>query len=128
MDALRHPGTPYDDDPAFEQADIDGAVTAVDRAGPLPDVPLAVLSKTEPFAAPASMSKELLARLEAAWPKAQQSLVALAAQTPHLLATGSDHYVQLHDPDLTTAAVRLVVERTPAADGARPTPRSTPRQ
>ncbi|MEU7062491.1 alpha/beta hydrolase [Streptomyces sp. NPDC046161] len=113
VDGLRHPGTRFDDDPAFEQVDIDGAVTAVERAGPLPHVPLAVLSKTEPFAAPASMSRELLARLEAAWPEAQQSLVALAPQTPHLLATGSDHYVQLHDPDLTTAAVRLVVERAP---------------
>ncbi|MER6218730.1 alpha/beta fold hydrolase [Streptomyces sp. NPDC001674] len=30
------------------------------------------------------------------------------------LATGSDHYVQLHDPDLTTAAVRLVAERARA--------------
>lgn len=111
VDGLRHPGTRFDDDPAFEQVDIDGAVTAVERAGPLPHVPLAVLSKTEPFAAPASMGRELLARLEAAWPGAQQSLVALAPQTPHLLATGSDHYVQLHDPDLTTAAVRLVVQR-----------------
>ncbi|MGW7101826.1 alpha/beta fold hydrolase [Streptomyces sp. NPDC054838] len=119
---LRRPGTPYDDDPAFEQVDIDGAVTAIDRAGPLPDVPLAVLSKTRPFAAPASMPKELLARLEAAWPEAQQSLVALAPQTPHLLATGSDHYVQLHAPDLTTAAVRLVVQRTPGG-GPSPAPR-----
>ncbi|MEU3316023.1 alpha/beta hydrolase [Streptomyces sp. NPDC006662] len=114
VSALRRPGTAYDGDPAFEQVDVDGAVTAVERAGPLPRVPLAVLSKTRPFAAPATMSKELLARLEAAWPKAQQSLVELAPQTPHLLATGSDHYVQLQDPDLTTAAVRLVAERAPA--------------
>ncbi|MEU6890216.1 alpha/beta hydrolase [Streptomyces sp. NPDC046557] len=113
VSGLRHPGTPYDADPAFEQVDIDGAVTAIDRAGPLPHVPIAVLSKTEPFAAPPSMPKQLLTHLEVAWPEAQRSLVALAPQTPHLLATGSDHYVQLHDPDLTTAAVRLVVDRAP---------------
>ncbi|MFG2752448.1 alpha/beta fold hydrolase [Streptomyces xanthophaeus] len=114
VEALRHPGTPFDADPAFEQVDVEGGVTAIDDGGPLPPVPVAVLSKTEPFAAPATMSKDLLAKLEAAWPKAQQALVGLRPQTPHLLATGSDHYVQLHDPDLTTAAVRLVADRASA--------------
>ncbi|MFE9929325.1 alpha/beta fold hydrolase [Streptomyces sp. NPDC005533] len=118
VEALRHPGTPFDADPAFEQVDIAGAATAVERGGPLPPVPVAVLSKTEPFAAPATMSKSLLAKLETAWPKAQQALVDLRPQTPHLLATGSDHYVQIHDPDLTIAAVRLVADRA----AARPSP------
>ncbi|MFC9824126.1 alpha/beta fold hydrolase [Streptomyces erythrochromogenes] len=120
VEALRHPGTPFDSDPAFEQVDIDGGVNAIDRGGPLPPVPVAVLSKTEPFAAPATMSKDLLAKLETAWPKAQQALVALRPQTPHLLATGSDHYVQIHDPDLTTAAVRLVADRAATLPGAAP--------
>ncbi|WP_327677943.1 alpha/beta fold hydrolase [Streptomyces sp. NBC_00467] len=115
VEALRHPGTPFDTDPDFEQVDIDGGVTAVERGGPLPPVPVAVLSKTEPFAAPPTMNKQLLAKLEVAWPKAQQALVALRPQTPHLLATGSDHYVQLHDPDLTTAAIRLVANRAAVA-------------
>ncbi|MGW6948155.1 alpha/beta fold hydrolase [Streptomyces xanthophaeus] len=114
VEALRHPGTPFDADPDFEQVDVVGGVTALDDGGPLPPVPVAVLSKTEPFAAPATMSKDLLAKLEAAWPKAQQALVGLRPQTPHLLATGSDHYVQLHDPDLTIAAVRLVADRASA--------------
>ncbi|MGW9373400.1 alpha/beta fold hydrolase [Streptomyces xanthophaeus] len=114
VEALRHPGTPFDADPDFEQVDVEGGVTALDYGGPLPPVPVAVLSKTEPFAAPATMSKDLLAKLEAAWPKAQQALVGLRPQTPHLLATGSDHYVQLHDPDLTIAAVRLVADRASA--------------
>ncbi|MFE9463271.1 hypothetical protein ACFYNW_06290 [Streptomyces virginiae] len=115
VEALRHPGTPFDADRTFEQVDIDGGVTAIDRGGPLPPVPVAVLSKTEPFAAPPTMSKDLPAKLEAAWPKAQQALVGMRPQTPHLLATGSDHYVQLHDPDLTIAAVRLIVDRPAAA-------------
>ncbi|MEU9031150.1 alpha/beta hydrolase [Streptomyces sp. NPDC048383] len=68
--SLRHPGTPFDDDPDFEQVDIDGGVDAIDRGGPLPPVPVAVLSKTAPFAAPATMDKGLLAKLEAAWPEA----------------------------------------------------------
>ncbi|GGZ04449.1 alpha/beta fold hydrolase [Streptomyces avidinii] len=112
VEALRHPGTPFDADPDFEQVDIDSGVTAIDGGGPVPAVPVAVLSKTAPFAAPPTMSGELLAALEKAWPQAQQALVELRPQTPHLLATGSDHYVQLHDPDLTIAAIRLIADRS----------------
>ncbi|MGW8780807.1 alpha/beta fold hydrolase [Streptomyces sp. NPDC055796] len=108
---LNHPGTPFDADPGFEKADVDGAVGAVRAAKPLPKVPMAVLSKTEPFAVPAGSPKDLLEPLERAWPAVQQALVELGVQTPHLLATGSDHYVQLHDPDLTIAAIRLVAGR-----------------
>ncbi|MFI1395997.1 alpha/beta fold hydrolase [Streptomyces sp. NPDC020681] len=61
---LNNPGTPFDDDPAFEKVDVDGAVAAVERAGPLPKVPLAVLSKTEPFGVAEGTSKQLLARVE----------------------------------------------------------------
>ncbi|MFF3013123.1 alpha/beta fold hydrolase [Streptomyces sp. NPDC057939] len=111
VESLRHPGTAFDTDPNFEQVDIDAGVDAIDRGGPLPPVPVAVLSKTAPFAAPATMDKALLAKLEAAWPEAQRALVGLRPQTPQLMATGSDHYVQLHDPDLTVAAVRLVADR-----------------
>ncbi|MGW4503903.1 alpha/beta fold hydrolase [Streptomyces sp. NPDC004436] len=115
VESLRRPGTPFDADPDFEQVDIDGGVEAVRRGGPLPPVPVAVLSKTAPFAAPADMDKGLLAKLERAWPEAQEQLVGLRPRTPHLLATGSDHYVQLRDPDLTIAGIRLVVDRAGAA-------------
>ncbi|MFD8793572.1 alpha/beta fold hydrolase [Streptomyces vinaceus] len=108
---LDNPGTPFDADPAFEKVDVDGAIGAVRAAKPLPKVPMAVLSKTRPFAAPAGSTKALLAPLERAWPEVQRTLVELGEQTPHLLATGSDHYVQLHDPDLTISAIRLVAGR-----------------
>ncbi|MEU8841053.1 alpha/beta hydrolase [Streptomyces roseus] len=108
---LNNPGTTFDADPAFEKVDVDGAIAAVRAAKPLPEVPMAVLSKTEPFAAPAGSTKDVLAPLERAWPAVQQTLVELGEQTPHLLATGSDHYVQLHDPDLTISAVRLIAGR-----------------
>ncbi|MGW7118621.1 hypothetical protein ACWGI5_39635, partial [Streptomyces xanthophaeus] len=110
----RKPVPPFHALPDFPQTYCAGGYTPRADGGPLPPVPVAVLSKTEPFAAPATMSKDLLAKLEAAWPKAQQALVGLRPQTPHLLATGSDHYVQLHDPDLTIAAVRLVADRASA--------------
>ncbi|MFF4422975.1 alpha/beta fold hydrolase [Streptomyces sp. NPDC001549] len=111
---LDRPGTPLDAQPAFERVDIDGAIDSVTAAHPLPAVPMAVLSKTEPFAAPPGAPKELLDTLERAWPQVQQKLVELGSQTPQFLATGSDHYVQVHDPDLTISAVRLVVGRVHA--------------
>ncbi|WP_327363757.1 alpha/beta fold hydrolase [Streptomyces sp. NBC_01296] len=111
---LNNPGTPFDADPRFEKVDIEGAVGAVKAAKPLPKVPMAVLSKTEPFATPAGSPQAVLAPLERAWPEVQQALVELGNQTPHLLATGSDHYVQVHDPDLTIGAIRLVAGRARA--------------
>ncbi|MEU7607475.1 alpha/beta hydrolase family protein [Streptomyces sp. NPDC041003] len=62
VEALRHPGTPFDADPDFEQVDIEGGVTAI------------------------------------------------------------DHYVQLHDPDLTIAAVRLVSDRAAVHPSVVPSP------
>ncbi|MER7824062.1 alpha/beta hydrolase [Streptomyces sp. NPDC096097] len=111
---LNRPGTPFDTRPAFERVDIDGAIDSVTAAPPLPAVPMAVLSKTEPFAAAPGTPKDLLDTLERAWPQVQQKLVELGNQTPQFLATGSDHYVQVHDPDLTIDAVRLVVGRVHA--------------
>ncbi len=69
---------------------------------------------------PPTMAKDLVAKLEKAWPTAQQAPVGLRPQTPHLRATGGDHYVQLHDPDLTIAAVRLVADRASASPGTPP--------
>jgi pimeloyl-ACP methyl ester carboxylesterase len=111
LELLNHPGTALDTERGFETIDVDGAIEAVTRAQPMPEVPLAVLSKTKPFALPPGSRKSLLTSLERAWPKAQQTLVELEPQTPHFLATGSDHYVQIRDPDLTISAIRLVVGR-----------------
>jgi len=70
-----------------------------------------VISKTEPFATAPSVPKVLTARLEKVWPQVGNLLVTLKPQTPHILATGSGHYVQINDPDLTTSTIRLVFER-----------------
>jgi len=39
------------------------------------------------------------------------------SQPPHVVATGSDHYVQLHDPDVVIATVKVVLERIAAVKG-----------
>ena len=108
---LNQPGTPFDSNPRFETIDIDGAIDAVLRARALPRIPLAVMSKTEPFATAPGVSPAILGRLEEVWPLVGDELVKLEPQTPHIFATGSDHYVQIHNPDLTIATIRLVLER-----------------
>jgi hypothetical protein len=111
VELLNHPGTPLDSDPGFETIDIDGAIDAVLQAPPLPRVPLAVMSKTEPFATAPGVSAAILTKLEEVWPLVQDALVTLEPQTPHIFATGSDHYVQINDPDLTISTIRLIVKR-----------------
>jgi pimeloyl-ACP methyl ester carboxylesterase len=108
---LNHPGTPLDSQPSWETFDIDGAIDAVLAAPALPALPLAVMSKTEPFAISPAVSPAIQARLEGVWPAVQDALVPLEPRTPHILATGSDHYVQVSDPDLTIATIRLIVDR-----------------
>lgn len=111
VELLNHPGTPLDDEPGFETIDIDGAIDAVAQAPLLPRIPLAVMSKSEPFATAPGAPEAVITRLEQVWPEVQADLVGLEPQTPHVVATGSDHYVQVNDPDLTIAVIRLVVDR-----------------
>lgn len=112
---LNYPGTPLDKQPGFETVNIDGAIKAVQDASPLPRVPVAVLSKTEPFATAPGVPKDLTDKLEQVWPLVQKALVKLEPQTPHIFATGSDHYIQIHDPDLTTSIIQLIFERARAS-------------
>ncbi|CDO86210.1 hypothetical protein AWC29_29630 [Mycobacterium triplex] len=97
---------------SFEEIDIDKSVAQVAEAPPFPPVPTVVLTRTEPFAIPGTVSAEQGANLERAWREATEALIALRPQTPHLIATGSDHFVQIHQPDLVAAGVRLVIQRS----------------
>ncbi len=108
---LNQPGTPLDEQPGFETVDADGAIQSVEQAPALPFIPLAVISKTEPIATAPTVSEVIHSKLEQVWPQVQNTLVALEPQTPHVLATGSDHYVQIRDPDLTISVIKLVFDR-----------------
>lgn len=44
-------------------------------------------------------------------PEQQRSLVDLRPHTPHVIATGSDHYVQASNPDLVADTALLVIGR-----------------
>ena len=97
--------------PGLERIDFDGAIRATRRAKPLPPLPLAVISKTEPFAAAPGFPRPVIKALNKAWPIMQDRLVSLEPQTPHILATGSDHNVQVHEPDLVISIIHLIWER-----------------
>jgi hypothetical protein len=109
---LDEPLPQFRDAPSFEVIDIDYSVAQVAAAPSFPPVPTVVLSRTEPFAIPATVPPERGAKLEQAWQQATSDLIALRPQTPHFFATGSDHYVQIHQPDLVVAAVGLATQRS----------------
>jgi hypothetical protein len=109
------PGTALDDRPGFETVDAEEAIRAIQNGNALPEVPAAVLSKTEPFAVSPTVPSALTETLERVWPQVQDALVTLEPRTPRVFATGSDHYVQINDPDLTSSMIRLVLERSKAS-------------
>lgn len=109
--ALDAPLPQFADSTAFEEIDIDKSVAQVAAAPAFPAVPTVVLTRTEPFLIPPNIPAEQGAKLEQAWRDAATDLVALQPQTPHMVATGSDHFVQIHQPDLVVAGVSLVTQR-----------------
>ncbi len=109
--ALDAPLPQFVDSTSFEEIDIDKSVAQVAGAPAFPAVPTIVLTRTEPFLIPPNVPAEQGAKLEQAWRDAAADLVALQPRTPHMVATGSDHFVQIHQPDLVVAGVTLVTQR-----------------
>ena len=103
-------------DPTAERIDLDASIAQLDAAPPMRPIPLAVLSKTEPFGGlPPTLPTGLTgADVERLWPQVQTSVVNLQPQTPQTLATGSDHYIQVRQPDLVIATTRLAIGRAAA--------------
>ena len=74
---------------------------------------MAVLTKTEPFAGLTSFPGLPADDLNHLYEQAQGA-IALAAATPHIIATGSDHCIQCSQPDLVVRAIELVEARATA--------------
>jgi pimeloyl-ACP methyl ester carboxylesterase len=108
---LNNPLPQFANNPDFELIDIDASITQIEKGPALRGMPSVVLTKTEPFARPSSLAGFAFADLERIWPEAAQDLVKLEPDTPHIFATGSDHYIQIHQPDLVIASIRLVIAR-----------------
>ena len=103
--------------PESERVDIDASIDQVRQALPLPPLPLAVLTKTEPFQIqPGSLPAGITgAAIDTAFGNAQRYFVELVPTTPQVFATGSGHNIQLSQPDLVINATRLVISRAAAA-------------
>jgi hypothetical protein len=97
---LNNPLPQFANNPDFEQMDVDASINQIEKAPPLRRMPSVVLTKTEPFARLPSSVGFAFEDLELIWPEASQDLVKLEPDTPHIFATGSDHYIQIHQPDL----------------------------
>jgi hypothetical protein len=100
-----------------ETVDIDVSVEQVKHAPSLRSMPLAVLTKTEPFRiSPGSLPSGLtVSDIDKSYDGAQGYLVDLAPTTPQVFATGNEHYSQLSQPDLVINAARLVIDRATSA-------------
>lgn len=75
-------------------------------AGPLPDVPVVVISRGQRVW-PNTRKGD---RLERLWAELQDDLAERQVHVPHLFAQHSGHFIQLDEPDMVVNAVRSVVE------------------
>ena len=105
--------------PESEQVDIEASIDQVRQAPPLAPIPLAVLTRTEPFqlqpgSLPAGITSESWAAIDTAFVNAQRYFVELVPTTPQVFATGSEHNIELSQPDLVINATRLVIGRAAA--------------
>ena len=98
-------------DPRFERIDVEASIAEIRKAPGLKKMPLVVLSKTEPFARPPNATQLSFDAVEQAWSEGAAELVRLQPETPHIKVTGSDHYIQVNQPDLVIQSIRLVIER-----------------
>jgi pimeloyl-ACP methyl ester carboxylesterase len=98
---------------ASETILLDESIKQLEQAPPLATMPLAVLTKTEPFRIPAGAlpSGITLPQIDAGYNDAEKYFVALMPETPQIFATGSEHYIQLSQPDLVISATELIVRR-----------------
>lgn len=100
--------------PESERVELDESVAEV-LAGPaFPQVPTAVLTKTESFAGLTSFPGLPADETNRLYEQAQGAIVGLVPDTPQIIATGSHHYIQFSQPDLVVDAVELVIGRVAA--------------
>jgi pimeloyl-ACP methyl ester carboxylesterase len=100
--------------PDYEVVDFGEATAALREAqvaAPLRRMPLYVLTKGRPWELPLDPRTGFSgAVLERAWAVGQAALAALLPGTRQTIATDSDHYIMLEQPDLVADAIGQVVE------------------
>ena len=109
---MNNPLPAFANNKAFELIDIDRSIGQIAQAPALRKMPLVVLTKTVPFPRPPNAEGLSFTDLEHFWMEGAADLVKLEPDTPHIFATGSDHYIQVHQPDLVIQSIKLVIERS----------------
>jgi pimeloyl-ACP methyl ester carboxylesterase len=97
--------------PDSERVDLDASIAEVLAGQAFPKIPVAVLTKTEPFAGLKSFPGLAADDTNRLYEQAEDDYVALSPDTPQMIATGSDHYIQFSQPDLVVRATELVETR-----------------
>ena len=77
--------------------------------GSLGDMPLVVLTSPHKERA-ADLPAGLSDRWNAIWVELQEQWAQISSRSRHIMADGSGHFIQLDQPDLVIAAIRLVIE------------------
>jgi pimeloyl-ACP methyl ester carboxylesterase len=81
------------------------------HSGPLGSMPLVVVSHDpERGPAPGLIPPEISRRFGEQWTQMQDELARLSANSSHVVATGSTHYVQIDRPDLVIASIQKVLD------------------
>jgi pimeloyl-ACP methyl ester carboxylesterase len=104
--AQRTLDTLFGKDELGETEHVSHTVGLIQRAGPFPDVPLAVVTGGKPAMTWATPAQALAARAEH-----QRGLAALSPQGKQIIASRSGHFPQLTEPEVVVEAVRFVTER-----------------
>jgi pimeloyl-ACP methyl ester carboxylesterase len=92
--------------PSFEQ------MARAAAANPLPEIPLVVISRGQPFPLPEGLPAGLTTEVsERAWTYAQNRLARLLPDARHLIARRSQHYIMFSQPGLIIRAIHHVVSK-----------------
>ncbi len=89
------------DTPRKEMTKGDRTMQQVIRAGPFPDVPLAVLTSGKQALTGTAFGN--------AWLETQESLAAMSSKSVHEICGNCGHFIQRDNPDLVVDAVRNIV-------------------
>jgi pimeloyl-ACP methyl ester carboxylesterase len=93
-----------------ELGNLRNSAAELRAAGPLPDVPLIVISHRVREDRPSVRRDKL-------WMDMQQELATRTSRAQLVIADTDDHYVQLAEPDLVVAAIQTVLAETRTGSG-----------
>jgi pimeloyl-ACP methyl ester carboxylesterase len=114
--------------PGAEYFDLNTVVAELRQSPRVPDVPVTVLTADTPQLTPQllasgqlppSVDQEFADSLWAAQMAAQKELPSKFQRAVHITNTGSDHYIQLGNPQLVIDSVREVVDQVRSGERSR---------